>query len=450
MRFPQIRFCLKLVRPLGLAGLFATCAILASGYVGGAEWLFRPLAGGPATHPLTAIGIALLGLSAISWQPYRCGRIAIPAAAGAVALGVARLVEIVFGVDLLGAVTPFQDVLAAHAAAGKPIATGANTAAMVVLMGAAAILNCTRRSAVAQFLAFAAIGFPLVSITGYAYGVEKFYGRMALSTVVAALPVGLGILLAGAHRGIVRSILSPWVGGRIARVQILLAYAVPFVIGYALLATNAQSPGELFGLFIVLVSAFVSCLIAFSASIQEHVDRSRRRAERELAFAATRDPLTELPNRRLLFDEAPRELDRAARNNSPVSVLMLDIDHFKDLNDRYGHGTGDRVLKRIAELMRIELRRQDLPARYGGEEFVVLLPDTPIDGAAQLAEKLRQRIAEEHFDGLDRDAFGVTISIGCAEKRDDRKLHQLIELADDALYRAKALGRNRVEVAHAT
>jgi diguanylate cyclase (GGDEF)-like protein len=447
MRFLQVRRGLNLVRPLGLSGIVFACAILAVGYGNGVEWLFRPLTGGPATHPLTATAIALLGFGILCWRPRRRSRLPTVMGGAALALGVLRLAEISLDQDLLSTITPFYGIVRDSQAAGTPIATGTNTATMVVLLSVALILNGQRRFTIAQVLAFLALGFPLVSITGYAYGVDRFFGRMALTTVVAALPVGAAILLAGAHRGILRSILSPWVGGRIARVQILLGYVVPFLIGYALLTAAARQPAELFGLFIVLVSAFISGLIAFSAVIQENMDMRRRGAERRLAFAATRDPLTDLPNRRLLFDEGPRELDRAARNHSPVSLLMLDIDHFKHLNDRYGHGAGDAVLKRVGELIRGELRRQDLPARYGGEEFVVLLPDTPVEGAARLAEMLRQRIAEECFACFEGDAFAVTVSVGCAENQDSNKFPGLLSLADDALYRAKALGRNRVELA---
>jgi diguanylate cyclase (GGDEF)-like protein len=449
MQFPQIRRSLNLVRPLGASGIMFACAMLVIGYGSGSEWLYRPLANGPSTHPLTATAMALLGFGILSWRPRRDCLCSSVMGGAALALGLLRLAEISLDRDLLSTITPFYGIVRDSQAAGTPIATGANTATMVVLMSVALILNNRQKHTIAQFFAFLALGFPLVSVTGYAYGVDKFYGRMALTTVVAALPVGAAILLAGAHRGVLRSVLSPWVGGRIARVQILLGYVVPFLIGYALLTVAARQPAELFGLLIVLVSAFISGLIVFSAVIQEYVDKQRRGAERRLALAATHDPLTDLPNRRLLFDAGPRELDRAARNHSPVSVLMVDIDNFKQLNDRFGHAAGDEVLRRVADMIRSELRRQDLPARYGGEEFAVLLPDTSAEGAAQLAEKLRRRIADEFFGSFERDAFAVTISVGCAENEDGGEFHQLLCSADDALYRAKAMGRNRVELADA-
>lgn len=421
-------------------------SVVGVGYGAGAEVLYRPLPGGPATHPLTALAIALLGLAALLWRPaHREWRPVWPALA-ALALSFVRLVDIGLDSRLLDPVTPFSEWLDAQALAGTPIATGANTALMVALAALAMLCNVARRFVAAQMLAFVAIGLPLISLTGYAYGIERFYGRMSLATVLVALPVCGAVLLASAHRGFLRSVLSPWVGGRIARVQVLLGYFVPFLIGWALLRGDRAS-AELFGLLIVLVSAFISCLITYSAMIQETVDRGRRAAERRLALAATRDPLTDLPNRRLFFDQGPRELDRGARGKMPTSALMIDIDHFKALNDRYGHAAGDRVLHHVAELIRGELRRQDLPARYGGEEFVVLLPDTAASGSARLAEKLRSRIAAEPLLLATGESLVVTVSIGCAEDDGRGGFHALIEAADAALYRAKALGRNRVEPA---
>jgi diguanylate cyclase (GGDEF)-like protein len=158
---------------------------------------------------------------------------------------------------------------------------------------------------------------------------------------------------------------------------------------------------------------------------------------------ATIDALTGLRNRRWLDDIFARQLERAARTNQPASLLMIDVDHFKALNDEHGHPVGDAVLCRLAELLAGHLRPQDLLARYGGEEFVVLLPDIDGQSARSSAERLRHVIESSGRD-VPRGALPtVTVSIGVAWRRHDDTLGELLRRADEALYRAKQTGRNR-------
>jgi len=439
MRFPQIVLALSLVRLLGLAGVLFSLLILI-GYLFGAEVLFRPMQGGPATHPLSAVGLLGLGIGAFFWHPRQINRTALWAGCLVVLLALLRLVELASGAVLLEYVTPFTSRLAEQAAAGQPISTGGNTALMSLLFGLALISVAFKRYAMAQQLSFAGLGLPLISITGYAYGIERFYGQMAMTTAIGGVMVGLAILLSGAHRGFLRSILSPWVGGRIARVQILLGYIVPFLIGYCLILTIANNPTQQFGLFCVLISAFISMLVAFTAVIQEDVDRSRRSAERRLIQVATLDPLTNLPNRRRFFDHGQWLLERVRRTGEHLSVLMLDIDFFKRINDEYGHPTGDLVLQQVAAVGRQTLRRQDFMARLGGEEFVILLPGSTLAGAMLLGEKLRAQIEASRFS----DGIRVTVSLGAVEYAGDESLRDLVARADVALYQAKRQGRNQV------
>ena len=172
----------------------------------------------------------------------------------------------------------------------------------------------------------------------------------------------------------------------------------------------------------------------------------RKRTEQSLKELASRDPLTGVANRRHFFERAGEEHARSRRYERPLSILMLDIDHFKRINDRYGHTRGDEVLKTLCDATRSRLREVDLLARIGGEEFAILLPETNKAGARIVAERLREFVA-----GLKVKTEGAeirwTISIGVAVRLPaDTAIAECLKRADEALYRAKERGRNRVEV----
>lgn len=158
---------------------------------------------------------------------------------------------------------------------------------------------------------------------------------------------------------------------------------------------------------------------------------------------ATTDPLTGIPNRQAFDAEASREYSRWRRKQGALSVIVLDLDRFKEINDSYGHLAGDRVLQRVAEQLRAQIRQSDFLARYGGEEFVILLPGTPLDSAQPLAEKLRAHIERALFH-YQEQSVAITISAGVAAFRDNDIPDAVFERADKALYLAKHSGRNRV------
>ena len=157
------------------------------------------------------------------------------------------------------------------------------------------------------------------------------------------------------------------------------------------------------------------------------------------------DALTQLANRRRFSETLEQELARARRYKRPLSLVMLDVDHFKRLNDSYGHQAGDDVLKSIAGLLPTTLRAQDMVARFGGEEFAIVLPETPVQQARAVAERLRSAIESRTFRCQGHD-IGVTASFGVADTRAGElgSPQQLIGAADRALYTAKTCGRNRV------
>jgi len=164
---------------------------------------------------------------------------------------------------------------------------------------------------------------------------------------------------------------------------------------------------------------------------------------REMEERATTDGLTGLINHRSFQDQLCADLERAGRLGGKLSIALLDIDHFKKVNDTYGHPVGDEVLKAVAGALKSSIRKVDTAARYGGEEFVLILMGTDVRGALELCERVRKKVKKLRFVSGGRE-FGVTMSLGASVYPDDgRKKERLIERADQALYRAKQSGRNR-------
>lgn len=168
---------------------------------------------------------------------------------------------------------------------------------------------------------------------------------------------------------------------------------------------------------------------------------------RKALDSAYLDPLTRTRNRGALYSSLQREWELARRHGQPLSVIMLDVDHFKAVNDTYGHAIGDAVLKQVAECITHCVRASDIVFRYGGEEFLVLLSNTPQDGAVHLAERIRHDLARQTHVACDGTPLRVTASLGVATLYEGDSKELLLTHADQALYRAKRGGRNRVEAA---
>ncbi len=174
----------------------------------------------------------------------------------------------------------------------------------------------------------------------------------------------------------------------------------------------------------------------------ERYHRELEEANDQLRKLAVTDELTGLRNRRSFEERLVMEFSMARRRKRELSVLLIDVDNFKTINDRWGHAAGDEVLRRLGTILRTTVRLPDLPARYGGEEFVVLLPESGEDSAMGLARRVMQRVATEDWDNEP-----LTISVGMAAMNESLESgYQLVELADEALYAAKRAGKNRVMV----
>ncbi len=180
--------------------------------------------------------------------------------------------------------------------------------------------------------------------------------------------------------------------------------------------------------------------------IRNHLYQKRHRDQLEIMSVV--DALTGVPNRRRFDEYLDQEWRRGIRNQYPLSLLMIDIDHFKSYNDTYGHQQGDECLRNVANEIQQHLRRpSDMTARYGGEEFAVVLPDTPLDAALALADRIRSGVENLFIEHKGSDSFGyITISVGAATKvpEEYQSMTNFIDAADKNLYTSKNGGRNRI------
>ena len=215
----------------------------------------------------------------------------------------------------------------------------------------------------------------------------------------------------------------------------------------AIAAAHSRSLAVLIGL--ALTSFLALFLIIYP--LMSRLSRRLKSAEQKLQQLAITDELTGLKNRRYLLERLNAELVRMGRSGKPLAFIIFDLDHFKQVNDTFGHQAGDQALREIAAQVQEQCRANDILSRFGGEEFVVLLPDTDPAGVREIAERLRRTILSCRINLTDGQVLALTASFGVAWlARAPRNLDQaevdLLKRADEALYRAKAGGRNRVEV----
>jgi diguanylate cyclase (GGDEF)-like protein len=199
--------------------------------------------------------------------------------------------------------------------------------------------------------------------------------------------------------------------------------------------------------FILTFSLIVSIIIYIGRDTNRYI-AARNQKEQKLKYIATHDPLTGLYNRNVLERQLNDEIHRASRYKHDLSIFMLDIDHFKSINDTYGHQAGDKVLLYFSKEIENSIRNSDYAARYGGEEFIIILPETTLSKAEELAERLRKHIAEFPFTVEDGKDISLTASIGIATFPEHAQTSKnLIVVSDMAMYAAKKAGRNQIKSA---
>jgi diguanylate cyclase (GGDEF)-like protein len=238
--------------------------------------------------------------------------------------------------------------------------------------------------------------------------------------------------------------MAPRPGPRLA-VMTYAAMMAPGVVFVAMMALRREDASPRTVEMLVrgyAINFLYLMLLSVFGRLNERYVRNSVVAE-TMQYLALTDTLTGLPNRRALGRQIERELARARRYNRPLAIALLDVDHFKLINDTHGHDVGDRVLREIGRTAREELRDTDVLGRWGGEEFLLIAPETTLPQGRALAERVRSRLSETRI--LDR--LRVTVSIGVAGVSGDEGLKDVLRRADDALYQAKAQGRDQVATA---
>jgi diguanylate cyclase (GGDEF)-like protein len=322
---------------------------------------------------------------------------------------------------------------------------GPSTAAALICFALAALLLLIRHYGAGQAMAALASLPSLGSGIGTLLGTDPMFERLpALEAVALALCAG-AMLGGTAHRGSIRIILSKTISGRFARRQIVVATLAP--IALAALFTSLLPPGaapNAMAETVASITVLAWITIGATALVGRRLDIKRHRAEADLRSLARHDALTGLLNRRSMNSALPQRHARARELGRAISLLMCDLDHFKRLNDEYGHAVGDEVLKRTASRVSAAVRDTDLVFRYGGEEIAVLLDCGAFD-AQRIADKIRESVKAPTRRAGDPELPIVTISIGAATSTGGvTDIRQLMASADECLYSAKDAGRDCV------
>jgi len=270
------------------------------------------------------------------------------------------------------------------------------------------------------------------------------FNAIAAGLVVAGAAILIGALIP------VRQLIVQLPAGQLrSRWYLLTALIVSFIAGYAIYTVTFWGRHTAWlDLIVPGIFFFGAGFVWLTASLSLQTARDVRRVTL-LEHESSTDPLIGIYNRRYLDRRLNEEVARARRYALPLSVLLLDIDHFKRINDTYGHLVGDAVLNHLGKLLSQTIRSTDIVARYGGEEFLILAPNTSPSSAAVLAERLRQHIEAHELvvagELNKRQEIRITVSLGVAGlSREVADSRSLVRNADQALYRAKQEGRNRV------
>ncbi|SHO59321.1 GGDEF domain-containing protein [Vibrio quintilis] len=328
---------------------------------------------------------------------------------------------------------------------GRFDTVGNNMILTFMIYVVAIIFRLFRKYYTFQFLMLTGLAIPFTAGLGHFFDLEQLYFKMSVSTVAICFMVALSGLGLSANKGAIKLFMTPNLVGLVARTQFLLSLSFCIIVGISLPnLTDNMDFFSAYEIFVTLATIFISVLIYISTIILGRSEQKKKLAEKEMQRLLITDPLTGLYNRRGLDHEIQKALNFQSRYGGDISILILDLDHFKSVNDRFGHDTGDLFLQTAAAVFKSEVRKNDVVSRYGGEEFLILLPNTPERHAKTVAEKLRTALESKDFSILCGQAYHQTVSIGGTTISPSQPdIDSSIKQADQMLYQAKSSGRNR-------
>ncbi|MCC4790278.1 diguanylate cyclase [Vibrio splendidus] len=426
----------------------ALSVLILASYLFDIKWLYRPTSHGAATHPITAFIFLLLSCACI-WRK-KSLKITRSLVSLAFFILVIRFYQQSTGINLIDPVLSYFIFFDTPLHAESPIEMGFNTSVMQLFAVIAIFFLLNRRPwYLIQIFAITAIFLPFVSAVGYAYGIDSFYGQMSPVTTILGFFLTISIFGLTAHRGALKTLLLPTLGAKIARTQLI--FGLLFCLAGGFLTTyilDDETSG--FAIYVVVVCTYITFTMLASGITYEQFDKRRRLLEKQLHKSAITDRLTGLYNRSEFDQKIQAVFEQQNLNQEINSLLLIDIDFFKQFNDTYGHLLGDKVLQLVANVLKNNTRSSDLVCRYGGEEFTILLLQTDLEIASKIADNLRILVSEQNLTApLEYESDQqVTISIGCASLSQAETVKEVIKLADNALYEAKKQGRNRICLAH--
>lgn len=420
--------------------ILSGCVLI--GHMLGLVYLYRPIQTGPATHPFTAILFLSLSVALITQFKFRyislCFQILISALLITLLMFTSTSATQPF--ESLASSQHLSDIFKVH----PSNKLSGNSFVVICCILLAIVARKYRFPTTCQAFALMALCISTMALTGYAYQIPAFHQDMSLITVTLSFFMSASVLGITANRGTVRAVLSPHLGGQIARIQFIVGGVFFFVTGYLVIrsVTSVQAT-SLFGSYVIAVCWFLFVVLMIGASVHEQTDRTRRKLEKKLRAVALYDELTQLLNRRGFKQIIEQQIAHQRRLGGAMGIMLVDIDHFKQVNDRYGHDVGDKVIRHVASNLRRLVRDTDSVCRYGGEEFAILLPHTDPEGVIIAANTLQHAIEALQIPIREHESMSVTVSIGCSNIVNGLT-EKALKRADEALYESKHAGRNCV------